>query len=152
MKTEIGSWKLEVRVKGAALLLSILTGFIGASALWAEEARQELKKEEEGKVEYKEVTGTVSAVSKQGIAVEYSRTLEGSFEVFLPLGDKVKLERLNSLAELKPGDTVKVRYEQILKETKEGSPRVLKTTATEVALMRRAPEEGALISKEEGSE
>ena len=125
----------------AALTLLTMTVFCGVS--WAEGLAVGEK------MSAQEITGTVSAVSKQGIAVEYSRTSEGNFEMYLPLGDKVKLERLNSLEELKAGDTVKVRYEQTFKETKEGPPLVLKTAATEVALMRRAPEEGALISKEE---
>lgn len=105
--------------------------------------------EPEQKVEYKEVTGEVSAVSKRGIAVEYSRTRTGSSEMFLPFADHVKLQRVQDLTQLQPGDTVKVRFEQTYTEDKDGERTVLKTTATEVEMMRRAPGDGALISTEQ---
>jgi len=88
-----------------------LTLLLGGSAcvLWACSAHAEGFGEAGEKIQYGEVTGTVSAVNKMGIAVEYSRTRTGSSEMYLPLSDRVRLERLRSLAELQPGATVKVR-------------------------------------------
>lgn len=110
-------------------------------------AEAETRQAEE-KIHYGEITGTVSAVSKQGIAVEYARTRTSSSEMFLPLSDHVRLVRIGDLSQLRAGDTVTVRYEQAYKDDKEGKRTVLNTTATEVALMRRAPTEGTLASRE----
>lgn len=108
--------------------------------------------QEDVQVRSGEITGTVSAVSKQGIAVEYARTSHSSSEMFLPVGDKVRLERVGALNQIKPGDTVKVRFEQTVKEDDKGKKIVLGTTATEIAMMRRAPEEGSMLSKEKETE
>lgn len=109
-----------------------------------------LAQEAEGtRVESKEVTGTVSAVSKQGIAVEYSQTSAGSYEMFLPFASQVTLQRMASVDQLKVGDTVKVRYQKTIKENPKGQPVVLKTLATEISLIQRAPESPALASKEQ---
>jgi len=132
-----------------------LTLLLGGSAcvLWACSAHAEGFGEAGEKIQYGEVTGTVSAVNKMGIAVEYSRTRTGSSEMYLPLSDRVRLERLRSLAELQPGATVKVRYEQVYKEgEKEDQQIILKTVATAVSLVRSAPKEGTLGSREEATE
>lgn len=119
---------------------------------WAAPAAKQADDAEE-KVQYGEVTGTVSAVNKVGIAVEHSRTRTGASEMYLPFSAHVKLERLRSLAELQLGATVKVRYEQVYKEgEKEDQQTILKTVATHISLIRSAPPEGTLVSQEEATE
>lgn len=99
------------------------------------------------KLAYKEATGTVVHVGKQAISVEYLVTKEGSYEMLLPVGQETKLKHVRSFDELKRGDTVRVKYEQVYREGEKGERVILKTTATEIALVRSAPR-GGLTSRE----
>lgn len=119
-----------------------------ASSIWAAQLRADVDAPEE-KVESKEVTGEVASVSASAISIEYSKTKQGSYEMLLPVGKETRLERLKSLVELKARDTVRVRYEQTYKEDDKGERIVLKTLATQISLVRPAPEEGALVSREQ---
>lgn len=105
--------------------------------------------EAEGQVESKEVMGEVASVSSSSISVEYSRTKQGSYEMLLPVGTETRFERLKSLAEVKAGDTVRVRYAQTYKDGEDGKRIVLKTLATHISLVRPAPKDGALVSREQ---
>ena len=135
------------KIEPVPICLSLFLLVVLCGVFWAPLLQAEMSESEE-KTQYGEVTGSVSAVSKQGIAVEYSRTRKSSSEMFLPLSDHVRLVRIRDLSQLKAGDTVQVRYEQAYKEDQDGKRITLKTTAIEVALMKRAPEEGALASRE----
>ena len=104
----------------------------------------------EGTVVSKEVTGDVVYVGKRAISVEVSRTTASSTEMLLPVNEETTLELLRSFAELKRGDTVRVRYDQTVKENIDGGdPLILKTVATTVTLVRRAPPPGTMQSKSE---
>lgn len=142
----------KLRIQSGEWLAIAVLLFLGIS--WAglpmAQAAEELK--EEGKVQVASVTGRVSAVSKQGIAVEYAYTSKTSKEMYLPLAEKVRLQRLQDLKEINPGDTVEVRYQQTYKEEPDEKKTILKTAATEISLLKKAPQEGALISKEEEPE
>lgn len=127
------------------MLVAIFPVFLSAPL-----AQAELSETDE-KVAYDVVTGTVGSVSKQAISVEYSRTKTGSYEMLLPLTEETRLEHLKSLDELKTGDTIRARYQQTYREGDKGERIILKTAATEIALIRRAPEQ-ALSSREEPSE
>lgn len=131
------------------LLVCAMAAGMSSAALAAEPGASVPHEKEEGKVEYGEVTGTVSAVSKQGVAVEYSRTKQGSYEMFLPIAEGIRLSRIQSLTDVKPGDTVKVGYQQTVKEDGKGKRVVLKTVATELTFLKPAQQ---LTSKEEAAE
>ena len=139
---------------GASLFVSVLLSFLWVFPAGSKEIPTGASGITQEDVQYQqgEVTGAVTAVSKQGIAVEYSRTASSSSEMFLPMGDNVRLERVASLNQIKPGDTVKVRFEQRVREDAKGKKILLGTTATEIAMMRRTPEEGSMISKEKETE
>ena len=102
------------------------------------------------KMEYKTVTGAVVFVNGQSIGVEYSRTAKGSYEMILPVSQETQLDHLISLSEIKVGDTIAAKYRQTYKENDKGERIVLNTTATTIALVRRAPEQ-ALSSREDAS-
>ena len=119
-----------------SLLAAFVLVALSASAWAAEEPNE--------KVLSKEISGTVSAASSSGVAVEY----DISKEVFLPVGKETKYEKVVKSADLKHGDTVKVAYEQVFREDAEGKWKLVGTRATKVSLLRKAPEEGALISTE----
>lgn len=60
----------------------------------------------------KTIQGTVSAVNRIGIAVEFARTETASQEMYLPFSPKTKLQGLRDLKELQLGDLVVVEYEE----------------------------------------
>ena len=114
-------------------------------------AEQAMSPEE--RIVSKEVTGEVVYIGKRAISVEFSRTADSSNEMLLPVSGDTKVEMLRSLSELKRGDTVRVSYDQTMKESRDGGePLLLKTAATKVTLVRRAPPEGTLQSKTGASE
>jgi hypothetical protein len=117
-------------------------------AFWNPCAKAEsLPVAEEAQVSVKAVTGEVTSINRQAISVEYSKTSEGSYEMLLPITKDTRLERVQSLTELKAGDTVTVDYEQRYKAGDHGERIVLGTVAKRIALMRRAPPEGSLVSR-----
>ena len=102
----------------------------------------------EEQVAYEEVKGRVVSVSTHAISVEYSQKDQASYEMLLPLTRDIRLSHLRSLSELKPGDTVTVKYAQTYKENDQGEKVILSTVATNLALMRRAPTSALLRGAE----
>ncbi len=106
-------------------------------------------KNEKAKRESLSLTGEVTAASASGLAVQFGSTAEGGKEIYLPADQKTKLTRLSSLAQLKPGDTVKVDYERRYEEPEKGKKIFLGAVATGVTLLSQAPAQGSLVSSEE---
>lgn len=102
-------------------------------------------------VELKTVTGELIMVRNGAISVEFSKTAGGSYEMFLPLAPDVKFAHVKGLEGLKRGDTVSVRYQQTIREGEEGEPIVVKTVATQIALVKSAVTAG-LSSRETATE
>lgn len=108
----------KVRIIYLFLSLILITAGIGFG--------QEVKKDEKEKVNavssMEEVEGQVSAVSKQGIAVVYKKdTVKNTdYEIYLPIDKSLKLEHKKSLDQISVGDIVRVRYEELTEELKEG--------------------------------
>ena len=127
---------LRLFVSAAAFLAFAVVFDLAYPAVWAAD---EIKPEE--RIVQKEVSGQVIWVGKRAISVEYDRTASEVLEILLPFdGKTLKLERLKSLAELKRGDTIHVRYNQTLRKNEEtGEESVVNTAATQVALVRQAP-------------
>lgn len=102
---------------------------------------------EDEKVEKSKVVGVVSAISKQGIALEYSKSKSGSKEMYLPFTRSVKVTNIDSLDLLRAGDEVRVQFERVymerpLKDAK-GKDRdkkekiILRSTVTGIDFMNR---------------
>lgn len=112
----------------------------------------EMPAEPEPKVTEGQMRGEVSAVSREGISVEYARTKDSASEMYLPLDQDVEFTRLAGVSDLRPGDRVAVHYRQTYRDGPEDERVILNTVATHIALMRRAPEPGALMSTEGGEQ
>ena len=84
----------------------------------------------------KTVTGTIVAMTKRSLSVEYSNTAQESFELLLPFGDEMSLERIKSVSELKRGDTVSVGYRQFSRDDGAGNRTILKTAIASIALVK----------------
>lgn len=104
---------------------------------------------EEAKVKADQVMGQVAFINRQSIGIETSRSREKSLEMLFSVNDQTALEHLATLEEIRPGDTVRVYYEQKYREDGEGNRVVLGTVAKRISFIRHAPEE--LSSKEEPS-
>lgn len=91
---------------------------------------------EEAKVEVpmveKRTEGTVSAASKQGVAVEYASSGESVQEIWIDYGENVEVRGFADRSELKMGDVVAVVY---------GETPDKHRYAKEISMVRKAPEE-----------
>lgn len=119
---------------GPALAVGLCAASTGVAQEEPVKAKERIVKQE--------VTGQVVWVGKRAISVEYERTANESFEMLLPFDSQaLKLEQLKNLAELKPGDTVRVQYNQTLKKVDDQDDigTVANTIATVIALVRQAP-------------
>lgn len=92
-----------------------------------------------GKGRIKGISGEVSAISKDFIAIVYRRdAAKGTEEeIALPIAKDVIIEHKKSLSEIGAGDLVDVEFEEISEETGEGpkSKRVAKV----ISFLRAAP-------------
>jgi len=93
----------------AGIVALLITGFVFA---------QEKKDEVKTTSEIKEVQGKVTAVGKDYIAVAYQTDLEKGveYEIFLPVGNEVRLVHKRKISDIHLGDSVKVAYEEESKE------------------------------------
>ena len=93
--------------------------------------------EDDAKATIKSVTGTVVAMTKRSLSLEYKVEEKGASELLLPFGADMQLERLKSLRDLKPGDTVLVRYRQRYRDSEDGGePIILSTDITSLTLVK----------------
>ncbi len=91
--------------------------------------------------------GIVSAVGKQGIAVE--RTLEkgGAIEMYLPFDPSIRLQGVSGVSDLHEGDTVLVDYRETTEQ--DGDMVRASRVAVKVALVRRAAAKAAVVEPAE---
>jgi len=100
---------------------------------------------------FKLIQGTVSAVSRHGVAVEQARGEQtASDEMYLPFAPQLKLQGVQSAAEIHPGDTVLVEYQETLLKDEAGASTKSSRVAVRVALVSRAP--APLPSQDEENE
>ena len=124
------------------LVMLILIGGLGVGTCAADgpttapKAKAPESQEEEGIVTMGSVTGTLVTLTKRAISVEYEAAGDQISEMLLPFTPDVALERVQSLSELKPGDTVQVDYRQRSRDDADGHPMILKTVATAITLVR----------------
>ena len=123
------------------LVMLLLIGGIGVGTCAADgptaaPKAKAAEEQEEGIVTMSSVTGTIVTMTKRAISVEYEATGDQTSEMLLPFASNVAVERVQSLKELKPGDTVKVDYRQRSLDDADGTHRILKTVATTITLVR----------------
>lgn len=96
-------------------------------------------------VTLEETKGTVSSVSPTSIAVLYETKGSEEFEIMIPIDPKAKLEGYKKRSEIKPGDTVKLKYEKTV--TAPGRPeQKISMKAKVISFIKRAS--NALTSEE----
>ena len=91
------------------------------------------------KVIERTVSGPVVVATRRYLAVEFAQTKDASEEMLLPVNEDTVYERLKGIQDLNRGDRVKVVYEQTYLPSAEagGEPRILKTVAKTVSLVKR---------------
>jgi hypothetical protein len=139
------------KILSAGLLVLLCVGIFGMA--FAQEVKEEKGVKKATNV--KEIEGEVSAVNKNGIAVVYKRDLtKGTeYEIFLPLDDKVKIAHKRKIDEISVGDIVKVQYDEITEEAREGPRKTLKgVTVTFLKPAPKKPESPVVESDEEETE
>lgn len=101
----------NLRIMILFLLLTAVSCQLSA-VLWAQKAGRKLNV----------ISGEVSAVTKNFIAVVYSRNeADGSEkEIAMPLSKDAVVEHKRSLSEIKVGDLVDLEFEEYTEETLEG--------------------------------
>lgn len=111
------------------LLAAIIIAFSFNNSLFAQ-----------GKDKRKAITGEVSAISKDFIAIVYNRNQErgSEEEIALPLAKNVIIEHKKSLSEIAVGDMVSVEFEEMSESDERGGERT-KRTARVLSFVRAAP-------------
>lgn len=111
------------------------------SGMAAAEETKVGKSETEEKIEttVKEVSGEISGVSSNFIAILYGQDETASYEMAFSVGKDVKLVHKKSLSELAVGDTVTVSYEEKTKKNKEGKIMILSRVPKRISFIRAAP-------------
>ena len=91
------------------------------------------------RVAYKTVTGQVSAVSLNFIAVEYEHDEQQgtAAEMAFPIDERIKTMMRGLLQSLKSGDRVRVEYREITRSN--GTEQFVKRVATNVTYLAPAP-------------
>ena len=113
-------------------------GAMVAVGLWGQGARVSAEPLQSTNLS-QQVQGTVSAVSRQGIAVEQTRTATTASETYLPFDVQVQLQGVRSVEELHDGDTVLVEYRETFVKDAQGRNTTPSRVAIRVTLVSRAP-------------
>lgn len=110
------------------------------SAIVKEVSIADEKKPKEKKIE-KTVTGNVVFIRKNKMSVEFGEDANGGQELLLSLDKDVKVKHAKNFAQIKQGDLVQVKYEEIYLDPKEkdGEPTVLKMTGKEITFLKSVP-------------
>ena len=93
------------------------------------------------KVETKEVTGEVSGVSKDFIAIVYKKddASHASYEVALPIQGTPILQHISNVKQIKVGDTITVQYDEMIKTDEKGKNAVVGRNAKTITFVSPAP-------------
>jgi len=120
------------RLISISLVAAVLSAGLVAYAVCAEE-------ETKTEVLTKETVGSISAISKNFISVEYAADEKGAYEMAFNLDNDVRFERKKQ-KDLVTGDIVAVVYDET-SETKKGEkPRVVKRQVKTVEFRQPAPQ------------
>jgi hypothetical protein len=122
------------RMTLSVLIVFLIFGLIGF--IRAEEAKPE---EETTEAVSKQISGEVSGISNNFIAVVYGQDEKTSYEMALNIGKDIKLEHMKSLKEIGVGDKVKVTYDAVYKVDKEGKKRLIKNEPKIISFISKAP-------------
>lgn len=117
---------MALKVFKSILVLILILGLGGIG--FAKEEKSELKspapevQADEPKEENLEKTldGTIAGVSANFIAIDYGQDEKTVYEMTFNITKDTRLERIKNIKNIKPGDTVWVKYnEKVIKQGKE---------------------------------
>lgn len=96
--------------------------------------------QEKTKVESKAFTGELGYLSpaRRVITVETRQSGGKVEERYIPFDEATQFEHVRGLGDLKRGDTVRVLAQETYRESEPGQWRLIKTVATQIALVRSA--------------
>jgi ribosomal protein S17 len=134
------------KIINGGLITSLVFSFLSAEVL--AQGKDEPKGKTKITTSRKEIQGEVVSISKKYIAVVYARDSKKNeeYEILLPIDEDTKVERMNSLKDLKIGDTVDITFEEenVAVEKGEG-----KTSRKAKVVSFVAPALKGLVSEEE---
>ncbi|MDD5730520.1 MAG: hypothetical protein PHN57_05280 [Candidatus Omnitrophica bacterium] len=109
-------------------------------------ARAQDKKENNVSVLSKEITGVVSGLSSNFIAVTLTVESESvpATEFAFNIDKKIRVVHKKNLSEIKFGDTVKINYDETTKTLDDGR-KIVKNTAKMITFLKAAPKEAAQV-------
>lgn len=127
------------KITQIGLAIVLVLGFVGVACA------EETNKEEKIETVVNQVTGEVSAISKNFIAVVHGLDAKGEAALEIPfnIGKDIKIEHKRSLSEISVGDTVMVTYEDRIKQEQEET-RVLSRVPKVISFLR--PAQKSLVS------
>ena len=105
------------------------------------------------KTELKEITGQVSAISKDYVAVIYQTGKNSENEMGIYIEGTPELERVKDLGQIQAGDTVTVEYDKVSEKDKEDNE-FARHVVKKIIFVKKAPppppETNVLTSEESG--
>lgn len=109
------------------------------------------REEKDAKTLAKEVTGEVSGISNNFIAVVYSRdeAKHSEKEIPLTIEGAPRLEHIGNLSQIKLGDTVTVQYDELIGVREDGKEIVTGRRAKVIKFIRPAPKEPPAVEEPE---
>ena len=117
----------------ATALMFILCIVLNTSA-------EETKEKKGPEAIMKEVTGEVSAIDKHCIAVVYKHDpATGDYELPITIKDPPQMEHIKELNQIKMGDTVTVKYEQMTEIGEDGKEIIGDKFAKVITFLHAAP-------------
>jgi hypothetical protein len=120
------------------VLIIVLTMMFNDLALAKSPVKETKKKSTE-----KQIQGEVGGIAKNFIAVTYikNESKGEEFEMAFPMDENVKLEKIDSINSIKPGDTVKVKYEEVAEESDTGDILGMSRKATAIIFIKAGKNE-----------
>ncbi len=82
------------------------------------------------------ITGTVVGLTKRNLSREYQNTAGESYEMLLPFGTEMRLDRIRDVKDVKRGDTVTISYRQKYRQETDGTQTLVKTVVTSISLVK----------------
>ncbi|MDP3732571.1 MAG: hypothetical protein Q8R31_06110 [Candidatus Omnitrophota bacterium] len=125
---------MKIMIK-AGLVVGLVLGVISIG--FGQEAQEKSAEKIRRTSQMKEVQGEITWMSKSYIAIVFQRNDAGKSEeeILLPIDKETNLVHLRTLGDLARGDTVRVKYEEVVEEDAQG--RRLNRLAKAISFVRK---------------
>lgn len=144
-------------ILNTGLVLVLILGFVSLGFA-AEEKKGEARemavqdgKDVVIKTDKKEITGEVSAISKNFIAIVYKKDANTEIEMGLFIEGLPKLERIKNFSQIEAGATVTVQYDEVTEQDVEGKERA-RRVAKKIIFVRPPPAQLQITEPEQPEE